>query len=78
VIDFAAVPLLDSTAANAIERIASTSKRRGVQVYVTGAAPSVRKMLLAHGLSGEVAFRPDIETAVADFKRSRVDATSAA
>ncbi|HWW48922.1 MAG TPA: SulP family inorganic anion transporter [Xanthobacteraceae bacterium] len=78
VIDFAAVPLLDSTAANAIERIAATSKRRGVQVYVTGASASVRKMLLAHGLSGEVAFRPDIETAVADFKRSRVDATSAA
>ena len=78
VIDFAAVPLLDSTAANAIERIAATSKRRGVQVYVTGASASVRKMLLAHGLSGEVAFRPDIETAVSDFKRSRVDATSAA
>ncbi|GLQ57500.1 SulP family inorganic anion transporter [Devosia nitrariae] len=49
VIDFAAVPFLDSTAANTIAGVARKAKRNGIAVYITGASPSVRRTLLTHG-----------------------------
>ncbi|RIK97267.1 MAG: sodium-independent anion transporter [Proteobacteria bacterium] len=78
VIDFSAVPFLDSTAATAIGRIAEKSHHHGVAVYLTGASRPVRRVLLAHGVRRGIKYRPDIATAVADFKRGREDATSAA
>jgi len=50
IIDFSAVPFLDSTAANTIEGLAHKAKRRGVEVYLTGASHDVRKDLFAHGI----------------------------
>jgi SulP family sulfate permease len=50
VIDFAAVPFLDSTAANTLEGIVRKAARRGVKVYVTGTSPAVRRTLVTHGV----------------------------
>jgi SulP family sulfate permease len=49
VVDFAEVTLIDSSAANMIERLAAKARRRGVAVYLTGAPPALRRELLAHG-----------------------------
>jgi SulP family sulfate permease len=48
IIDFAAVPFIDSTAANAIASIARKSERSGVLVILSSASPAVKKMLLSH------------------------------
>jgi len=50
VIDFAAVPFLDSTAANTIEGLARKAARRNVEVILTATSPDVRKQLSAHGV----------------------------
>lgn len=50
VVDFSAVPFLDSTAANTIESLAHKAGRRGVAVYLSGASAEVRDDLLAHGV----------------------------
>jgi SulP family sulfate permease len=46
VVDFAAVPLLDSTAANAMGRVAAKASRQGIRLFITGASPTVRRALL--------------------------------
>jgi SulP family sulfate permease len=72
VVDFAAVPFLDSTAANAISRIAAKAGRQGIPFFVTGASPAVRRALLTHGVRPPRAkFRETIARAVADIKASR-------
>ena len=69
VVDFAAVPFLDSTAANAMGRVAAKARRQGVRLFITGASPTVRRALLTHGVSPPRArFRETIERAVADIK----------
>ncbi|HEY8335047.1 MAG TPA: SulP family inorganic anion transporter [Tardiphaga sp.] len=69
VIDFAAVPFLDSTAANAIKGIAEKARRRGVRVILTGTSQPVRRALLTHGARPPlVKYRPDIADAVAEIK----------
>jgi len=50
ILDFAAVPFLDSTAANIVEQTARSAKRQGIRFFVTGASPSVRRMLMTHGV----------------------------
>jgi SulP family sulfate permease len=72
VVDFAAVPFLDSTAANAISRIAAKAQRQGIPFFVTGASTAVRRALLTHGVRPPRAkFRETIARAVADIKASR-------
>jgi sulfate permease, SulP family len=69
VVDFAAVPFLDSTAANAMGRVAARAKRHGVKLFITGASPTVRRALLTHGVSPPRArYRESIARAVADIK----------
>lgn len=69
VVDFAAVPFLDSTAANAMGRVAAKAHRQGIRLFITGASPTVRRALLTHGVSPPRArFRETIERAVADIK----------
>jgi sulfate permease, SulP family len=69
VVDFAAVPFLDSTAANAMGRVAARAKRHGVRLFITGASPTVRRALLTHGVSPPRArYRETIGRAVADIK----------
>jgi SulP family sulfate permease len=79
VVDFAAVPFLDSTAANAMSRVATKAKRQGIRLYITGASPTVRRVLLTHGVSPPRAkFRETIARAIADIKGHRDTPAAAA
>jgi sulfate permease, SulP family len=72
VVDFAAVPFLDSTAANAMSRVASKAARKGIRLYITGASPTVRRALLTHGVGrSQAKYRETIARAVADIKGER-------
>jgi sulfate permease, SulP family len=69
VVDFAAVPFLDSTAANAMSRVATKAQRQGIKLFITGASSPVRRALLTHGVRPPRAkFRESIARAVADIK----------
>ena len=69
VVDFSAVPFLDSTAANAMGRVATKAKRQGIRLFITGASPAVRRALLTHGVSPPRArFRETVARAVSDIK----------
>lgn len=66
ILDCSAVPLLDSTAANVIEASARKAERAGVRFLITGASPTVRRMLRAHGVRPpHVAYAATIEDAKA-------------
>lgn len=65
VIDFSAVPFIDSTAANTIEGIARKAARHHVVLLISGTAPAVRKSLTSHGVRPpEVIYESTIETAI--------------
>ena len=69
VVDFAAVPFLDSTAANVLGRVAAKAQRQGIRLFITGASPTVRRALLTHGVSPKRArYRQTVERAIADIK----------
>jgi sulfate permease, SulP family len=79
VVDFAAVPFLDSTAANAMSRVAAKARRQGIKLFITGASPTVRRALLTHGVRPPRArYRETIARAVADIKRQREPQASTA
>lgn len=50
VLDFSEVPIVDSTAAKTLLRFAERMSKDGAVVFLTGAAPSVRRALLSAGL----------------------------
>ena len=50
IVDFTAVPFLDSTGANMIEGLAHKAHKRGVTLWITGASRDIRRTLLTHGL----------------------------
>jgi SulP family sulfate permease len=69
VIDFAAVPFLDATAANTIEGMARKAGRRGVKIILTGTSHDVRKELFAHGVKPPlVSYERAIDDAVAKMR----------
>lgn len=57
VIDFSAVPFVDSTGARTIEGLAQKAAGKGVGVYVTGMSPSVRQELAAQGVQPPLVHR---------------------
>lgn len=72
VVDFSAVPFLDSTAANAMSRVAAKTERQGIRLFITGASATVRRALLTHGVKPPRArYRETIARAVADIKEQR-------
>src|SRR6202045_1370594 len=72
VVDFASVPFLDSSAANAMSRVATKAKRQGIRLFITGASPTVRRVLLTHGVTPPRAkYRQTIARAIADIKGHR-------
>jgi len=78
VVDFAAVPFLDSTAANAMSRVAAKARRHGIRLFITGASPTVRRVLLTHGVSPPRAkYRETIARAIADIKGYRAPSVAA-
>jgi SulP family sulfate permease len=71
VIDFSAVPMLDSTAANTIAGVARKAGRNGVNVYVTGTSRGNREILLRHGVRPPlVRFKRTIALAVESVHRA--------
>ncbi|MBN9005628.1 MAG: STAS domain-containing protein [Rhizobiales bacterium] len=72
IVDFAAVPFLDSSAANTINRVAAKAQRQGIRLFITGASPSVRRTLLTYGVRPPRArYRASIARALADIKSPR-------
>jgi SulP family sulfate permease len=70
VVDFAAVPLLDSTAAHIIEGLAHKCARDGVRLCLTGTNHDMRQTLFALGVKPPLArYEKSVEKAVADFRR---------
>jgi SulP family sulfate permease len=67
IVDFSAVPFVDSTAARTMESLAHTFGKRGAKLYLTGASASVRRDFERYGLSG-VVFRDSVETALVDAR----------
>ena len=69
VVDLSGVPFLDSTAANSMAGLAANAGRHGKQFYITGAAPPLRQMLVAHGVrEPDVRYRAYVEDAVAEAR----------
>ncbi len=65
VIDFSAVPVLDSSAAATIEGFVRRTRAEGVTLYVSGARSAIRRTLLMHGVRPPlVRFKADVEDAV--------------
>ncbi|WP_206453354.1 SulP family inorganic anion transporter [Aurantimonas marina] len=70
IIDFKAVPFLDSTAANTLEGLARKAARRGVKVVLTGTSHEIRKELFLHGIKPPLAsYEPSIDKAVTTVRR---------
>ena len=66
ILDFADVPIVDSTAARTLEGFAHKLDRAGTKLYFTSANRSVRRTLLAAGLRTPlVRYATEIEDAVA-------------
>ncbi|MEA2875789.1 MAG: sulfate permease, SulP family [Hyphomicrobiales bacterium] len=64
ILDFSAVPLIDSTAAKALHGFVHKLQRSGTQVYFSGARPAVRHTLVASGLrEPEVTYAESVESA---------------
>jgi SulP family sulfate permease len=65
IIDFSAVPLIDSTAAATIEGFVHKAHRRGAAIYLAAARPDVRRLFVAHGLGApEVRFKASVASAL--------------
>jgi sulfate permease, SulP family len=70
IVDFTAVPFLDSTGANMIEGLAHKAQSRGVDLWLTGASREIRRGLLTHGLKRPLArHATSVEEAVAGVRR---------
>ncbi|MFT3732059.1 MAG: SulP family inorganic anion transporter [Hyphomicrobium sp.] len=66
VLDFADVPLVDSTAARTLERFAHKLERAGTKLYLTSASRNVRRTLLSAGLRTPlVRYAASIDEAIA-------------
>ncbi|KGJ08173.1 STAS domain-containing protein [Paracoccus versutus] len=65
VVDFSAVPFLDSTGANMIEGLAHKAQRRGIALWLTGTSRDIRRVLLTHGLRRPlVHYAPTVDEAL--------------
>jgi SulP family sulfate permease len=69
VLDFAAVPFVDSTAANVIASLGRRTARHKVKFYLTGASPAVRRALLVAGVRPPIAtYRKSVENALQEAR----------
>lgn len=50
IVDFSAVPFLDSTGANMIEGLAHKAGKQGVSLWLTGATRDIQRVFVTHGL----------------------------
>jgi SulP family sulfate permease len=71
VIDFSAVPIIDSTAAATIEGFARKAQHAHATVYIAGAQPAIRRALLTHGVRRPaVHFRTTVADALAAARKA--------
>ncbi len=71
IVDFAAVPFLDSTGANVMEGLAHKAERRGVRLFVSGANTDVRRSLLTHGVRPPaVHFAATLDDALTQYREA--------
>ena len=69
IVDFEAVPFVDSTAANVMAGFAKRAQKHGVRLYITGASVTVRQGLVTHGVREPMAhYRRTIDDAMAEAK----------
>jgi SulP family sulfate permease len=74
VVDFEAVPFIDSSGARAIELLARKAERQGVRLVLTGLTPAVAPALAAHGVAApRVVVADTIAEAVAALKAGGTD-----
>lgn len=80
VVDFSAVPMIDSTAAATIEGFVRKARRNGAAVFLAGARPAVRRVLLTHGVRPpQVRYRKGFTEALAAARQETgAEAASAA
>jgi SulP family sulfate permease len=65
ILDFSAVPFIDSTAANTIEGLARKAHRHNGLLLISAATPAVRNTLARHGVRApHVVFEPSIDAAL--------------
>jgi sulfate permease, SulP family len=77
IVDFSAVPFVDSTAANTIEGLARKAERRGMTLYLSGTSHGVRRELFVHGLKPPaVHYENSIASALAKIRAGRETATA--
>ncbi len=70
VVDFQAVPFLDSTGANILEGMVAKARRRGIRVAFTGTNHALRKELFLHGLKPpQVTYERSIDQALAKLHK---------
>lgn len=69
VVDFSAVPFLDSTGANMIEGLAHKAHKRGVALWLTGASRDIQRVFITHGLKKPLVYHAaTIEDAVTGLR----------
>ena len=79
IVDFSAVPFLDSTGANMIEGLAHKAHRRGVALWLTGASRDIRRVFVTHGLTRPlVRYAATVEAALKAVRDGADDAEEAA
>jgi SulP family sulfate permease len=72
VIDFSAVPFLDSTGAHVLEGLSRKAARAGVRLLIAGADDETRRALRAHGLRApEVVYADTVEDALRQYRAAR-------
>ncbi|KAB2678917.1 MULTISPECIES: SulP family inorganic anion transporter [Brucella/Ochrobactrum group] len=70
IVDFSAVPFLDSTGANMIEGLAHKAHKRGVALWLTGASRDIKRVFVTHGLKRPlVHYATTIEDAMAKLRK---------
>ncbi|NJL73141.1 MAG: sodium-independent anion transporter, partial [Candidatus Competibacteraceae bacterium] len=68
VLDLAAVPIADTTAALSLKSFIDSARRKSVAVYIAGANASVRRTLEHDGLTEPfVTYRPNVKTALGEI-----------
>jgi SulP family sulfate permease len=71
VVDFSAVPIIDSSAAATIAGFARKSRKQGAALYISGASGSVRRSLMLQGVRPpDVRFKSRLADAVAAARKS--------
>ncbi|MBM2323249.1 MULTISPECIES: SulP family inorganic anion transporter [Marivita] len=79
IVDFSAVPFLDSTGANMIEGLAHKAQKRSVALWLTGASRDIQRVFVNHGLKRPfVRYAPTVDDALAQASADNDDRQDAA